>query len=83
MIFKDPNADASTFNFSDLRDYTAMNKTRESMHPIMDATEGRSAIRVDDGRRSAIVQEETGLVSRPAIMEPSLEVFNIRPWHVL
>jgi feruloyl esterase len=39
MIFKDPNADASTFNFSDLRDYTAMNKTRELMHPIMDATD--------------------------------------------
>jgi Tannase and feruloyl esterase len=52
MIFKDPNADASTFNFSDLRDYTAMNKTRELMHPIMDATEGRSARWVDDGRRS-------------------------------
>lgn len=39
MVYKDPNADTSKFNFSDLSNYMAMNKTRELMHPIMDATD--------------------------------------------
>ena len=39
MIFRDANSDARTFNFSDLSNYTAMNKTRELLHPLVDATD--------------------------------------------